>query len=88
MDPKTKMLDELLPMLAPRSAELHENVSIVEVQDSTHLLELAANPRIRRCLLARLSDTVALIDPGELAALTKILLAEGHMPKTAKGISA
>lgn len=51
------------------------------------LAELAANPRIRRYLLARLSDTVALIDPGQAEALARVLLAEGYTPKRVKGIA-
>jgi hypothetical protein len=51
------------------------------------LVELAANPKVRRYLLARLSDTVALVDPGHADALAKVLLAEGHTPKMVKGVT-
>lgn len=66
-------------------AELHENAAILEVSEMTQLVELASNPKIRRYLLARLSDTVALIDPGHGDALARALLAEGHMPKMEEG---
>jgi hypothetical protein len=88
MHPRTDVLDDLLPLLHPRQAELHENAAVLEVNDMTQLVELASNPRIRRYLLARLSDTVALIDPGHLDALARALLAEGHTPKRVKGVSA
>jgi len=45
------------------------------------LLELAADPKIRRYLLARLSDTVALVDPGQVEPLEAALLTAGHTPK-------
>jgi hypothetical protein len=86
MSPVANVLDDLLPLLHPRRAELHANVAILEVSDVSQLAELASNPKVRRYLVARLSDTVALIDPGHTDALTRALLAEGHTPKMAKGI--
>lgn len=88
MKPRTEVLDELLPLLPARYAELHENVAVLEVNDAAQLAELASDPKIRRYLLARLSDTVALIDPGHVDALAKALLTGGHTPKLVKGISA
>lgn len=83
----TTVLDDLLPLLEPRQRELHANVVVIEVANVAQLVELAANPKIRRYLLARLSDTVALIDPGHEHALVKALRAEGHTPKTVKGVT-
>jgi hypothetical protein len=82
---RTGVLDDLLPLLPADRAELHDGVAVLEVNDSAQLVELAANPRIRRYLLARLSDTVALVDPGHVEALSKALLAEGHTPKMVEG---
>lgn len=87
MDQSTSMLNELLPLLASFQNEVHVNVGVLEVSDVAQLVELAANRKIRRYLLARLSDTVALIDPGQVDALAKALLAAGHTPKLVKGIS-
>jgi hypothetical protein len=81
------MLDDLLPLLASSHDEVHVNVALLEVNDVHQLVELAANPKLRRYLLARLSDTVALIDPGQVDALAKALLADGQTPKMVKGIS-
>ena len=78
-------LDEWLPLLVARRAEMHYGVAVLEVTEPTQLLELAANPKIRRYLLARLSDTVALVEPGSEDALAKALLAAGHTPKHADG---
>ena len=48
------------------------------------LIELASSSRSRRYLLARLSDTVALVDPGQADALAKALLAFGQTPKVVR----
>lgn len=86
MAPKFQVLDERLPLLELRQTVLHENVTVLEANDVAQLAELAVNPKIRRYLLARLSDTVALVDPGHSEALAKALLAEGHTPKMVKGV--
>jgi len=87
MNPRGDVLDELLPLLQPHGLELHEHAAVLEVTDKAQLAELAANPRIRRYLLARLSDTAAVIDPGKAEALAKALLDERHTPKRVKGVS-
>ena len=81
----TKMLDSLLPLLQPECPELHLNAAVVEVAEAAQLAELAADPRIRRYLLARLSDTVALVDPGRARDLEAALLDAGHTPKVLAG---
>ena len=60
--------------------------SVLEAQDVAQLLELARDPKIGRYLLARLSDTVALVDPGAEEELVKALRAAGHTPRIAKGV--
>lgn len=85
MSSRQKMLDELLPLLEPLRAEVHDNVDVIEVAEAVQLVELAANPRIRRFLLGRLSDTAALVAPQCYNALAKALQAEGHAPKIVKG---
>ena len=74
-------LDSLLPRLEPIRNELHLNATIVEVSEPAQLAELAADGRIRRFLLGRLSDTAALVDPGATSLLENALLAAGHTPK-------
>jgi hypothetical protein len=87
LEAPTELLNKLLPLLPqPRQAELHHHAAVLEVSDVAQLVELAANAKIRRHLLARLSDTVALIDPGPVNDLAKSLLAEGHTPKRMMGI--
>lgn len=88
MNRRNEVLDELLPLLQARQPELHENAVVLEVNDPAQLAELASNPRVRRYLLARLSGTAALVDPGHANALARALLAEGHTPKMAEGTSA
>lgn len=87
MDSMTSKLDELLPLLTSAQNEIHVNAALLEVNDMPQLVELAANPKVRRYLLARLSDTVALIDPGQVDHLAKALLAAGQTPKMVKGVS-
>lgn len=79
------VLDSLLPLLHSDSPELHLNAAILEVADPAQLAELAADLRIRPYLLARVSDTAALVDPGNAAAVEAALLEAGHTPKILKG---
>ncbi|MDH3599505.1 MAG: hypothetical protein OEU26_07675 [Candidatus Tectomicrobia bacterium] len=78
-------LDALLPLLKPQERELHLNASVLEVADRAQLAELAADPNIRPYLLARLSDTAALVDPGQAERLEVALLNAGHTPKRLLG---
>ena len=80
-----EILDSLLPLLQPDGSELHLSAAIVEVAEPVQLAELAADPRIRRYLLARLSDTVALVDPGHAQDVERALLDAGHTPKVVTG---
>ena len=82
----THPLDPLLPLLEPDGPAVLANAALLEVQDLAQLLELSRDPRIGRYLLARLSDTVALIDPGAEERLIKALRAAGHTPRTVKGV--
>jgi hypothetical protein len=78
-------LDSLLPLLAPEQPEIHIQATVVEVAEPSLLAELAADPKIRRFLLARLSDTAALVDPGRDQELLAALRSAGHTPKLAAG---
>jgi hypothetical protein len=76
-----KTLDSLLPLLEPQQNELHLHATILEVAEAAQLAELAADAKLRRFLLGRLSDRAALVDPGSGKALEAALLAAGHTPK-------
>ncbi len=78
-------LDELLPLLSSEQPEIHLSAAVLEVAEISQLAELAADPKIRRFLLARLSDTAAVVDPGQAKALEDALLAGGHTPKRLEG---
>ena len=78
-------LDSLLPLLQSGQREIHVNATIVEVAEMSQLLELAADPKVRRYFLARLSDTAALVDPGREHELKYALIASGHTPKVLEG---
>jgi hypothetical protein len=79
-------LDPFLPLLEPDAPAVLADAEVLEVQDVARLLELARDPKIGKYLLARLSDTVALIDPGSAEELVKALRAAGHTPRTTKGM--
>lgn len=79
----TRTLDSLLPRLEPQRSELHLNASLLEVSEPAQLAELAADTKIRRFLLGRVSNTAALVDPGCAKQLEEALLAAGHTPKIA-----
>lgn len=78
-------LDPFLPLLDPDAPAHLPDAEVLEVQDMAQLLELSRDPQVGRYLLSRLSDTVALIDPGASADLVKALRAAGHTPRTTKG---
>ena len=80
-----EILDSLLPLLQPDGPELHLNAAMLEMAEPALLVELAADPRIRRYLLARLSDTVVLVDPGHARDIERALLDAGHTPKVLTG---
>lgn len=79
-------LDPFLPLLESEGPAVLTNAALLEVQDLAQLLELSRDPRIGRHLLARLSDTVALVDPGAEELLVKALRVAGHTPRTVKGV--
>jgi hypothetical protein len=79
-------LDRVLPLIEPDQPAILANAAILEVQDLARLVEISRDPKIGRHLLARLSDTVALIDPGAEEDLIKALKAAGHTPRTANGV--
>ncbi len=83
--PPRHPLDSLLPLLQPLQREIHVNATIIEVAEMSQLAELAANPKIRRFLLARLSDTAALVDPAHEGDIEDALKATGHTPKLLDG---
>jgi len=85
MTAMNKILDSLLPLLEPGGRELHLNAAVLEVAEPAQLAELAADPRIGRYLLARLSDTTALVDPGHAREMESALLDAGHTPKVLTG---
>ena len=78
-------LDELLPLIEPAGRELHLNATVLEVAEMSQLAELASQPKIRRYLLCRLSDTAALVEPGCTEELEETLTALKHTPKLLRG---
>lgn len=62
-------------------AVLHENVPLIEVADARLLDDLYADARAARCLLVRLSGTVAVVAPGRFGELQERLRKLDHTPK-------
>ena len=77
-------LDELLPHFEPSTPEVHLGAAVLEVGDPIQLLELASDAALRPFLLCRLSDRVALVDPGRAGDLAEALRRHGHTPKIHK----
>jgi len=86
MTDRAHPLDPFLPRLDPAEPAVLADVTLLEVQDAAQLLELSRDPRVGRYLLGRLSETVALVDPGAEEHLVKALRAAGHTPRIAKGV--
>jgi hypothetical protein len=83
MDQSTSMLNELLPLLASFQNEVLVNVDVLEVSDVAQLVELAANPKIRRHLLARLSEGAVapicgIMRPFPALAVLRVCLTSGQ----------
>ncbi len=78
------LLDEILPLVEPATAEVHYKAAVLEVSDPAQLLELAADPLLQPLLLCRLAPNVALVDPGRAADLAEALRKRGHTPKIVK----
>ena len=62
-------------------AVLHRNLPIIEVADPVLLDELMLDGQLSAMVLARLSDRVAVIDPGRYSVLLARLRKLGHLPK-------
>jgi hypothetical protein len=60
---------------------LHENVALIQVDDRVSLDMILADAAAQKCLLTRLSDTVAVVAPGQFDALLARLIRLGHTPK-------
>ncbi|HEY3967540.1 MAG TPA: hypothetical protein VGM05_23470 [Planctomycetaceae bacterium] len=78
-------LDGLLPLIEAEGRELHLHATVLEVAEMNQLAELASQPKIRRYLLCRLSDTAALVEPGCTRELEDTLTALQHTPKRLHG---
>lgn len=63
------------------TAVLHDNLPVLNVTDKLLLDILYSDPQLKHLLLLRLSDTVALADPGQIDSLLARLLKLGYLPK-------
>lgn len=66
---------------APQAAVLHANLPIVEVAEAWQLDALLADAGVARLVIARLSERVAAVAPGQVEALLARMRKLGHTPK-------
>lgn len=76
--------------LAPAQAELaapllHTQLTLVETAEPELLEELLADRRAGPLLVARLSDCVAVVAPGNAREIQRWLLKAGHTPRIVDG---
>lgn len=64
---------------------LHKNIPLIEVEDPVVLDQLFADRRAAECLLARLSDRVALVAPEKFDTLLARMRKLEYLPKVLNG---
>ena len=67
--------------MAAQPTLIHDNVSLIETADKLLLDAFFADPTTRPFLLARLSDTAAIVQPDKFDALLTRIKKQGHTPK-------
>lgn len=65
----------------PEQPTLHQNIPLIEVSEKLILDALIADPVTGQYILNRLSDTVAVVSPGQSDKLFARLRKQGHTPK-------
>jgi hypothetical protein len=65
---------------------LHKNIPLLEVDDPLLMDMLFADPKASECLLERLSDNIALVDPEKFDALYARLRKMDYLPKVNNGL--
>jgi hypothetical protein len=63
------------------NTRLHENISLIQLEDRISLDMILSDALASKYLLTRLSDTVAVVAPGRFDALLARLVRLGHTPK-------
>ena len=63
---------------------LHDNLPLIEVEDPMLLRMILTDSRAAHCILAQLSERVAVVAPDRYEDLLKRLLQLGHLPQTLK----
>jgi len=64
---------------------LHTRLTLIETAEPEQLEELMADRRIGPLLVARLSDCVAVVAPGNAREVQRWLLKAGHTPRIVGG---
>ena len=66
---------------ASQATVLHANLPLVEVAEGWQLDALLADAGVARLVIARLSERVAVVAPGQVEALLARMRKLGHTPK-------
>ena len=64
---------------------LHRNIPLIEVDDPVILDMIFADPKSAECLLGRLSERVALVDPEKFDVLYARLRKMDYLPRVENG---
>lgn len=70
---------------APDAPLLHTRLTLIETAEPELMEELLADRRIGPLLVARLSDCVAVVAPGQAKEVQRWLLKAGHTPRIVGG---
>ena len=67
---------------APSPSVVHDNIPLIEVQDPALLRMILTDSKVAHCILAQLSDRVAVVAPNRYDDLMKRLIQLGYLPQT------
>ncbi len=67
--------------MPPAAPIVHDNLPLLETSDAAGMEHLLAEAAVRDAVVARLSPTVAVLDPAKLEALLVRLRKLGQLPK-------
>jgi hypothetical protein len=83
---RTAIAPRVPAQAALRAPLLHAQLTLIETAEPELLEELLADQRVGPLLVARLSDCVAVVAPGQAQQAQKWLLKAGHTPRITEGV--
>jgi hypothetical protein len=64
---------------------LHENLTLLEVEDPEHLAAIEGIPEVRSAVIRRLTPTSVALDPDRIEAMLAALERKGLLPRIEDG---